>query len=60
MYGSFVQARAVAESRTIREVVEQELYLYPYSRKEEFMEPYFAPIDLNTDPFTHFKPSLTQ
>ena len=59
MYGNFVQARAVDESRTVKEVMEQELDLYPYSRKKEFMEPYFAPIDLNTDRFTHFKPSLT-
>ena len=58
MYDNFVRARALAESKTIKEVLEQELDLYPYSRKEIFQEPYFAPVDLSLEN-TDFKPALT-
>ena len=58
MYGNFVKARTLAESRTIREVVEEELHLYPYSKKRKFLEPYFAPVDLSFEN-TNFKTALT-
>ena len=59
MYGNYVHARAEAESKTIRDVVEEELGLYPYSRKKEFLEPYFIQADLSLDDPMHFKPALT-
>ena len=64
MYGNFVKARSFAESKTFREVVEGELDLYPYSRKKEFISPYFTPVDLssvdlNLENTTMFRPSLT-
>ena len=58
MYGNFVKARAVAESRTVREIVEGELDLYPYSKKKIFHEPYFSPVDLSLEN-TNFNPALT-
>ena len=58
MYGNFAQARVVAESKTVREIVEGELDMYPYSRKKNFHEPYFTPIDLSLEN-TDFKPALT-
>ena len=68
MYDNFVHARALAESRTIRDIAEKELDLYPYSRKKTYIEPYFAPIDHSLDPHdpfvrpyksTNFKAALT-
>ena len=58
MYDNFVRARALAASKTIKEVVEEELDLYPYSRKDTFQEPYVAPVDLSFEN-TDFTPGLT-
>ena len=61
MYGNFVHARAAAEKRSIKEVVEEELDLYPYSKKKIFKEPYFPPVHINIEntEHTNFKPALT-
>ena len=58
MYDNFVRARALAESKTVEEVVVQELDLYPYLRKKIFQVPYLAPVDLTLQN-AGFKPALT-
>ena len=58
MYGDFVKATSTADSRTIKEVIEEEFNFYGYSRKMTFHEPYFAPVDLSYK-VTDFKPALT-
>ena len=52
-YGSFVKSRASALSltgatmTTIGDVVREEVDNYPYTRRSEFKEPYFRPLDLS-------------
>ena len=51
-YGSFVKSRASALSQTmatvtIADVVREEVDNYPYTRRAEFKEPYFRPLDLS-------------
>ena len=58
MYGNFVRARSMAESRTVKEIVEEELNLFPYSRKNYFLDPYFAPVDISYANLS-FNPALT-
>ena len=58
MYGNYVKARSIAESRTVRQVVEQELDLFPYRKKSDFLDPYFPPVDISYK-HTNFNPALT-
>ena len=58
MFGDYVKSRAALLSKTPEEVVQEELDNYPYGRKDEYIEPYFTPVDLsNTNP--HFTAAVT-
>ena len=46
MYGNYVKAKAEAQSTPIGEIVAKELERYPYTRKSNFVDPYFTPSDL--------------
>ena len=58
MYGTYVKARAEAESIAVRDVVKGELDNYPYSRKAKFVDPHFTPPDIY-NPNVDFKPAIT-
>ena len=55
MYGNYMRSRGAEKTKVIKE----ELDLYPYTKKDEFKEPYFAPVDLD---YTNidFNPSVTE
>ena len=59
MYGNFLKARSSAESKTIADLVNEELSLYNYTRKPEFHEPYFTPVDLGNEHSPDFKTAIT-
>ena len=59
MYGNYIRSRGAQKSNSIKE----ELDLYPYTKKVEFKEPYFAPVDLQRnleDSNIDFSPSITE
>ena len=46
MFGSFVKARAEAESMSLRNIVDQEIEQYPYTRRSTYHVPFFTPLDM--------------
>ena len=46
MFGSFIKARAEAESLSLRDIVNQEVEHYPYTRRSTFHVPFFTPLDM--------------
>ena len=46
IFGSFVKARAKAESITVEDIVKREVDQYPYTKRNTFHEPYFIPLDM--------------
>ena len=55
MYGHYIKSRRATETN----LVKKELHLYPYIKKDEFKEPYFAPVDLGQKSLD-FNPSVTE
>ena len=46
MFGSFIKARAEAESMSLRNIVDQEIEQYPYTRRSTYHVPFFTPLDM--------------
>ena len=55
MYGNYIGSRGAEKTNAIQE----EIDLYPYTKKDKFKEPYFAPVDLDHTNID-FNPSITE
>ena len=55
MYGNYLGSRGAEKTNAIKE----ELNLYPYTKKDEFKQPYFTPVDLGHKN-SNFNPLTTE
>ena len=55
MYGNYIRSKGAEKSNAIKE----ELELYPYTKKDKFKDPYFAPVDLDNENIDLY-PSITE